>query len=135
MIAKFKGNKMNIVMFGLLLLAVMIRLALQLTSGYSKAQTIWNVVFMVVLLLLSFRFAYVYSRYILIDGDMVKVVNVQATRTFNRKDVEKVMIYDNWIRFTMKADRDVFIHIKDLHAQGRVQFVAWTADQFDIEED
>ncbi|MCJ8012902.1 hypothetical protein MUG84_14285 [Paenibacillus sp. KQZ6P-2] len=135
MTATFKGNKMNIVMFGLLLLAALIRLALEWTSDYSKAQAVWNIVFMAVLLLLSLRFAYVYSRYIRIMGDKVRVVNVQGTRTFDLAEVEKVMIYDNLIRFTMKADRDLFIHIKDLNAQGRVPFVAWAADQFEIEKD
>lgn len=135
MTAKFKGNKMNIVMFGLLLLAVTIRLALQWTSDYTKSQAVWNIVFMAVLLLLSLRFVYVYTRYIRIKGDRVRVVNIQGTRTFNLTEVEKVMIYDNWIRFTMKADRDVFIHIKDLHVQGRVPFVAWAADQFEIKKD
>ncbi|MWV46389.1 hypothetical protein GRF59_22555 [Paenibacillus sp. HJL G12] len=135
MTAKFKGNKMNIVMFGLLLLAVIIRLALQSTSDYTTAQAVWNIVFMAVLLLLSLRFAYVYARYIRIKGDKVRVVNIQGTRTFDLTEVEKVMIYDNWIRFTMKADRDVFIHIKDLNVRGRVPFVAWAADQFEIEKD
>lgn len=135
MTAKFKGNKMNIVMFGLLLLAVIIRLALQSTSDYSRAQAVWNIVFMAVLLLLALRFAYVYARYIRIQGDKVRITNVQGTRTFDVTEVEKVMIYNHWIRFTMKADRDVFIHMKDLNERGRVPFVAWTADQFDIEKD
>ncbi|GIP28923.1 hypothetical protein J23TS9_40530 [Paenibacillus sp. J23TS9] len=135
MTAKFKGNKMNIVMFGLLLLAVIIRLALQWTSDYTKAHAVWNIIFMAVLLLLSFRFAYVYARYIRIKEDQVKVVNIQGTRTFDLTEVEKVMIYDNWIRFTMKADRDVFIHIRDLNEKGRVPFVTWAADQFEIEKD
>ncbi|MBE9917489.1 hypothetical protein G8C92_26095 [Paenibacillus donghaensis] len=135
MTAKFKGNKMNIVVFGLLLLAAVIRLALLLSSGFTKTQTVWNIVLMAALLLLSFRFAHVYSRYIRVHGDMVRVVNVQATRTFDANDVEKVMIYNNWIRFTMKADRDVFIHMKDLDVRGRVPFIAWAADRFDIEKD
>ncbi|MED5018743.1 hypothetical protein P9847_15650 [Paenibacillus chibensis] len=135
MTEKFKGNKMNIVIFGLLLLAVIIRLALQSTSHYTRTQSVWNIVLMAALLLLSLRFAYVYMRYIRIRGDKVRVANIQGTRTFDAAEVEKVQLYDNWIRFTMKADRDVFIHIKDLNERGRVPFVAWAADRFEIEKD
>lgn len=135
MTAQLKGNKMNIAMFGLLLLAALIRLLLQWVSDYTWMQGAWNIVLIAALVLLSFRFMYVYGRYIRIQDGKVTIVNVQATRTFEVKDVEKVQIYDNWIRFMMKADRDLFVHLKDLDVPDRVPFMAWVAEQFDMEKD
>ncbi|GIO32969.1 MULTISPECIES: hypothetical protein [Paenibacillus] len=135
MTAQFKGNKMNIAVCGLLLVAALIRLLLQWTSDYTRMQGAWNIVLVAALVLLSFRFVYVYVRFIRIQDGRVKIVNIQGTRTFEAKDVEKVLIYDHWIRFTMKADRDVFIHLKDLDVPARVSFVAWVAEHLHIEKD
>lgn len=135
MTAQFKGNKMNIALFGLLLLAALTRLLLQWSSDYTWMEGVWNVILMAALVLLSFRFLHVYARYIRIQDGKVTIANVQATRTFEVKDVEKVQIYDHWIRIMMKADRDVFIHLKDLDVPGRVPFMAWVAEHLDIEKD
>lgn len=119
MIRVFKGNTMNVLISMLLILVVFIRIAVMWTSAYSNTQVLGNIIFIVLSVIISIRFYYVYMRYVMVSDEQIMIVNIIKTRRVWLSDIKILQVDPRGVTILSCEDQSTRIELVDVRAKDR----------------